>query len=86
MITDSENFYLSILDLLEDPDESQEVTNLMTWWTRFVMHLSNLEKLSKLTLNTVEFFPIHHLRNGVLVQTVHCRKFVRNAPLPCKNE
>ncbi|KAG1749185.1 hypothetical protein EDD22DRAFT_981850 [Suillus occidentalis] len=34
MIMDSENFYLSILDLLEDPDESQEVTNLMMWWMR----------------------------------------------------
>ncbi|KAG2046382.1 hypothetical protein BDR06DRAFT_985610 [Suillus hirtellus] len=33
IVTDSENFYHSILDLLEDPDESQEVVNLMTWWT-----------------------------------------------------
>ncbi|KAG1813378.1 hypothetical protein EV424DRAFT_1473468 [Suillus variegatus] len=32
-VTDSENFYISILDLLEDPDESQEVADLMTWWT-----------------------------------------------------
>jgi hypothetical protein len=35
---DSENFYHSILDLLEDPDESEEVGDLMMWWTRFVMH------------------------------------------------
>ncbi|KAG1729983.1 uncharacterized protein EDB91DRAFT_1059708, partial [Suillus paluster] len=34
MVTDSENFYHSILDLLEDPDESEEVADLMTWWTR----------------------------------------------------
>ncbi|KAG1836178.1 hypothetical protein DFJ58DRAFT_719153 [Suillus subalutaceus] len=33
MVTDSENFYHSILDLLEDPDESEEVAELMTWWT-----------------------------------------------------
>ncbi|KAG2047190.1 hypothetical protein BDR06DRAFT_1032520 [Suillus hirtellus] len=33
-VTDSENFYLSILDLLEDPDESQEVADLITWWMR----------------------------------------------------
>ncbi|KAG0696343.1 hypothetical protein DFH29DRAFT_984656 [Suillus ampliporus] len=33
MVTDSENFYHSILDLLEDPDESQEVVDLMMWWT-----------------------------------------------------
>ncbi|KAG1896779.1 uncharacterized protein F5891DRAFT_1130157 [Suillus fuscotomentosus] len=32
-VTDSENFYHSILDLLEDPDEHQEVVDLMTWWT-----------------------------------------------------
>ncbi|KAG1741378.1 hypothetical protein EDD22DRAFT_982206 [Suillus occidentalis] len=36
-ITDSENFYHSILDLLEDPDEIGEVTDLMTWWTQFVL-------------------------------------------------
>ncbi|KAG1791290.1 hypothetical protein EV424DRAFT_1476026 [Suillus variegatus] len=33
-VTNSENFYHSILDLLEDPDESEEVADLMTWWTR----------------------------------------------------
>ncbi|KAG2050583.1 hypothetical protein BDR06DRAFT_983905 [Suillus hirtellus] len=32
-VMDSKNFYISILDLLEDPDESQEVADLMTWWT-----------------------------------------------------
>ncbi|KAG2086298.1 hypothetical protein BD769DRAFT_1303701, partial [Suillus cothurnatus] len=32
MVTDSENFYHSILDLLEDPDECEEVVELMTWW------------------------------------------------------
>ncbi|KAG1793766.1 hypothetical protein EV424DRAFT_1354099 [Suillus variegatus] len=31
-VTDSENFYHSILDLLEDPDESKEVVELMTCW------------------------------------------------------
>jgi hypothetical protein len=43
MVTDSENFYHSILDLLEDPDESEEVGDLMTWWTRFVMYSVNLK-------------------------------------------
>lgn len=37
-VTDSENFYHSILDLLEDPDETEEVADLMTWWTRFVIY------------------------------------------------
>ncbi|KAG1878845.1 hypothetical protein F4604DRAFT_1532988, partial [Suillus subluteus] len=31
MATDSENFYHSILNLLEDPDEIEEVADLMTW-------------------------------------------------------
>ncbi|KAG1788889.1 uncharacterized protein HD556DRAFT_1244728, partial [Suillus plorans] len=33
-VTNSEHFYHSILDLLEDPDESEEVADLMMWWTR----------------------------------------------------
>ncbi|KAG0703973.1 hypothetical protein DFH29DRAFT_998029 [Suillus ampliporus] len=38
-VTDSKNFYHSILDLLEDPDKSEEVGDLMLWWTQFiVMH------------------------------------------------
>ncbi|KAG1784298.1 uncharacterized protein HD556DRAFT_1433604 [Suillus plorans] len=45
MVTDSKNFYISILDLLEDPDESQEVADLMTWWTQCIMHLFKLKKL-----------------------------------------
>ncbi|KAG1806368.1 uncharacterized protein HD556DRAFT_1428517 [Suillus plorans] len=36
-VTDSENFYHSILDLLEDPDEIKEVTDLMMWWTRHIL-------------------------------------------------
>ncbi|KAG2341461.1 hypothetical protein BDR05DRAFT_977004 [Suillus weaverae] len=30
--TDSETFYHSFLNLLEDPDESKEVDELLTWW------------------------------------------------------
>ncbi|KAG2352669.1 hypothetical protein BDR07DRAFT_1454911 [Suillus spraguei] len=32
-VTDSENFYHSILDILEYPDENKEVVELMMWWT-----------------------------------------------------
>jgi hypothetical protein len=35
-ITDSEKFYNTILDLLDDPDEKKEVDDLITWWNRFV--------------------------------------------------
>lgn len=48
-VTDSENFYHSILDLLEDPEESDEVGDLMMWWTRSVLFLIKL----KLQSNTI---------------------------------
>lgn len=34
-VTDSERFYGSILELLGDPDEVQEVEDLLTWWNRY---------------------------------------------------
>ena len=33
-VTDSERFYSSILELLEDLEEKDEVNQLMTWWNR----------------------------------------------------
>ncbi|KIM58805.1 hypothetical protein SCLCIDRAFT_27804 [Scleroderma citrinum Foug A] len=38
-VTDSERFYNTILELLDDPDEKDEVTQLMTWWNRQVFAL-----------------------------------------------
>jgi hypothetical protein len=38
-VTDSERFYNSILDLLEDPDEVKEVDDLLVWWNWFVIHV-----------------------------------------------
>jgi hypothetical protein len=37
-VTDSERFYNSILDLLEDQDEVREVDDLLVWWNRLVIH------------------------------------------------
>ena len=34
LATDSERFYNSILDLFDDPDEQEEVTDLVAWWNR----------------------------------------------------
>ncbi|KAG2743180.1 hypothetical protein P692DRAFT_20878814 [Suillus brevipes Sb2] len=45
-VTDSENFYHSILDLLEDPDEIEEVADLMTWWTRRIFPNSSSSQRS----------------------------------------
>ncbi|KAI0312028.1 hypothetical protein OF83DRAFT_1067881 [Amylostereum chailletii] len=33
-MTDSERFYHSVLDLLEDPEEREEVQALLAWWNR----------------------------------------------------
>ncbi|KAG1893253.1 uncharacterized protein F5891DRAFT_1131324 [Suillus fuscotomentosus] len=38
--TDSEMFYHSFLDLLEDPEEFKEVDELLTWWNRQVFPTS----------------------------------------------
>ncbi|KAG1798572.1 uncharacterized protein HD556DRAFT_1306024 [Suillus plorans] len=35
--TDSETFYHSLLDLLEDPEECQEVDELLIWWNRLIL-------------------------------------------------
>ena len=37
-VTDSERFYNSILELLEDPEERDEVDQLMAWWNRYVVY------------------------------------------------
>lgn len=34
LVTDSERFYSSIMDLLDDVDEKDEVDQLLTWWNR----------------------------------------------------
>jgi hypothetical protein len=34
-VTDSETFYTSVLDLLEDEDEKEEVKDLIVWWNRY---------------------------------------------------
>lgn len=31
-VTDSERFYTTILDLLDDVEEKQEVDHLIVWW------------------------------------------------------
>ena len=45
---DSERFYNSILELLEDPDEKDEVDQLMGWWNWCVVICILLMKLTSL--------------------------------------
>lgn len=33
-VTDSERFYLTVLEILSDPDEAKEVGELLEWWDR----------------------------------------------------
>ncbi|KIK26928.1 hypothetical protein PISMIDRAFT_84405, partial [Pisolithus microcarpus 441] len=40
LVTDSEQFYISILELLEDLDEADEVDQLMGWWNQQIFPLS----------------------------------------------
>ncbi|KAH6914628.1 hypothetical protein BKA70DRAFT_1382966 [Coprinopsis sp. MPI-PUGE-AT-0042] len=43
--TDSETFYHSVLDLLEDPEEQHEVKELLSWWNqRIFPSFSNTKK------------------------------------------
>ena len=34
LVMDSERFYNSILELLDDPEEIEEVNQLMVWWNQ----------------------------------------------------
>ena len=34
-VTDSARFYTTILDLLEDIEEKQEVDHLIAWWNQY---------------------------------------------------
>ncbi|KIJ59508.1 hypothetical protein HYDPIDRAFT_100560 [Hydnomerulius pinastri MD-312] len=46
LMTDSERFYCSIVDLLDDPEEKDEVNQLLMWWNRQIFPLySDLECL-----------------------------------------
>ena len=36
MVTDSERFYTSVLELFDNPEEQEEVNELLSWWNRRV--------------------------------------------------
>ena len=39
LATDLERFYNSVLELLEDPDEKDEVDQLMGWWNQYMVNM-----------------------------------------------
>ena len=41
MVTDSETFYKSLLGLLDDPEEKEEVNALLSWWDWYVAFVSS---------------------------------------------
>ncbi|KAJ3524297.1 hypothetical protein NMY22_g11059 [Coprinellus aureogranulatus] len=45
--TDSETFYTSILEVLEDPEEQEEVKELLQWWNQVAPNKSVLARLKE---------------------------------------
>lgn len=44
--TDSETFYTSVLELFEDPEEQDEVKDLLAWWNRQIFpSFSNVTRI-----------------------------------------
>jgi len=41
-ITDSENFYLSLLDVLDDKDKNENVSDLVHWWNAYACLLCSV--------------------------------------------
>ena len=43
LVTDSERFYDSILELLDDLEEMEEVSQLLTWWNRYALYSTSFK-------------------------------------------
>jgi hypothetical protein len=56
-VTDSETFYSSILDIFDDPEEQEEVKDLLSWWNRFGCSLDLLAH--PLIAHPSQIFPNH---------------------------
>jgi hypothetical protein len=71
-VTDSERFYRSILNLLDDADEQEEVNDLLMWWNRYVvtLHRSDYPWITITLPMQVKFFRIICPRGAQSVKTV----------------
>ena len=75
LIMDSEQFYNSILELLEDPDEKDEVDQLIGWWNRYVLSCVFDIEIDETTDRS--FLYIRKM-NGCRPKIVFWREFARN--------
>ena len=75
LITDSERFYNSILELLEDPDEKDKVDQLIGWWNRYVLSCVFDIEIDETTDRS--FLYIRKM-NGCRPKIVFWREFARN--------
>ena len=56
--TDSERFYVSVLDFLDDPEEKDEVDDLLNWWNWYVIYNWHIYCVSDLVRDS-QVFPSH---------------------------
>lgn len=49
-MTDSERFYTSLLDMLDDEQEASEVEHLIAWWNRYVHQIDILAELIQIPI------------------------------------
>lgn len=71
-VTDSEKFYNSVLEVLEDPDETKEVDALLAWWNRWVWFQLHSFIIYLLTNSLIAYFSPTILQIPDLYQkTVH---------------
>lgn len=70
-VTDSERFYNSVVDFLEDPDEQEVVGDLIVWWNQQGFS-SSIEFLNNSTndILTDKSFPRIHQPDAQLQKTV----------------
>jgi hypothetical protein len=82
--TNSKWFYITVLDLLEDIEEQEEVNKLLMWWNRYEM-TSTLFLLLTNTGFSSQIFPSYSsarqviCKNSVLARIKEKRAETRNA-------
>ncbi|KAG1838154.1 hypothetical protein DFJ58DRAFT_846189 [Suillus subalutaceus] len=76
--TDSETFYHSLLDLLEDPEEYKEIDELLTWWNRYFFSLFAMPLRLIIVTHSAKFSPLPLRPRDPLVPTARYSKSDKN--------